>query len=262
MNCGETMDETYVMLLPDSPEEFPAGLALRREEAMRQWIHVRAETDFVEAMQCVRADDPAWRAFANAHRDTLARHVRVAEDEMLGELPLAFTFDRRTLPPTGDALIDALAVVDEEMFLRAVEHSDPLAWQCTHRGAQHEWFYWNAVPSLAPEAVPGTGTPRPRTPTGPPSRPQLPADHAPVHRKLTVVVDTLAWPPIRRVTAPTPVLTGTPRPIIADTPTARGGRRGRGHGRRPRSRSPRRPSSRSDKRRRVDPETSAAAAPK
>lgn len=237
------MDATYVML----PAAEGAPPALRREAAMQQWIHLRADADYRAA---VEAWDPAWdidvaRWAANGGGGAVAHRVRVAADESLGDAPLSFTFDRRSLPPTGDALIDALAAVDETDVLRSVEPSDPLAWRCAQRAAQHEWFYWNAGTAEEEEA------PQPRSPPSPPPRPVLPEEHPPVYRRLTVEFDALAWPPRRRVTAPTPVLTGVPRPpvvvVVAAEDEPRRSKRRRGYSPERTSRSSRRRRSTSGK---------------
>lgn len=146
------MDNDYVMFLnPEAGIGRGTGAAYRRAEAMRQWIRLHADVNYLSALEHVRDAErrqcPTWRAFDDAHKG-VAQYVRVAEGEILTDAPLSSNFDRRAVVvPEGPAadVIAALVRLDVDGLMRQIQPFDPLSWHCYHRRHQHEWFCRHAA---------------------------------------------------------------------------------------------------------------------
>ncbi len=227
---------------------------------MRQWIRARADEEYLEAMDCVRAEEAvgsvAWRTFQSVNGGHAVLGVHTAEGDSLttDHYPLSFHVDRRTVvAPVGDSLIDALTKIEPSEIVRQLQPYDPLSWFCVPSVDWHEWFCWMAAdPRL--RSIPRVRViqPPPSTPQhqSPPIRPVTAdadadvedddedSDDGAEHRRrryphpppphpssIVVTVDTLAWPTARRVTAPPQ----PPPPPPSHPPPRSVVRRKRGH---------------------------------
>ncbi len=184
---------------------------------MKQWICTRAEEEYLEALECVQAEERigsvAWHAFEHINRDRAVLYLHVTEDEPLVDHPLAFNIDRRSVvAPEGDPLINALTKVNVEDMLRQLQPYDPLSWHCTQNVGWHEWFCWMAAdPRLQ-------STPRSMALRPPPVRPVIPVEHEVIrHPSLSINVDVLAWPVTRRVSLRSSLI-----PVLSPTVRKRG----------------------------------------
>jgi hypothetical protein len=223
------MDAEYVMFLPADGSLSNATTERRRKEAMKQWIRARADEEYLEAMECVRAEEAvgsvAWRTFQsiNSGRAVLCVHTAEGESLTTDHYPLSFHFDRRTVvAPAGDSLIDALTKIESDEIIRWLQPYDPLSWFCVPSVGWHEWFYWMAADPRV-RSIPRVRVFQPpslkRPVTSEPA-----AEHDVVRRNahsssLTINIDTLAWPTARSVTTPTSSSSVPPPPIPLPLPS-------------------------------------------
>ena len=202
-----TMDRDYLAAFADA-----AGAATeRRARAMQQWITVRTDSEFANAVTRIRsADDGPWHRFWDRHRLAVVAQLRVTEGEPLTPTPLALVVDRAALAEAaeavGDRLVAALATLNVDDVMMDMQHHDPLSRHCNR-----PLNFWPTAPD---GGAPRAPRPRIRATSPPAKRPQYPADVDPGHSvrrpsagSILVTFDTLIWPPSRRVALPPPVKT-------------------------------------------------------
>jgi hypothetical protein len=140
------------------------------------------------------------------NQDALPSAIRVRMGESLVAAPLTVGVDRAGLEAAaaldGDVLLAVLARLDVDHVFESLQTHDPLSWHCGTSRATHRQVFWQRRQQLLAQDLP-----RPRRQPSPPSprRPTDDDDHTASTERvvkrcpLIVTVDTLGWPPTRRV---------------------------------------------------------------
>jgi hypothetical protein len=144
------------------------------------------------------------------------RFIRVSEGDPITTMPLCLCLDQSKMINEqiyssvecvrGNAhnrLVNAILGINLDQTLQELSIHDPLSWHCTSRSAQQTWLLHQKR-----ETDNETNLPHPERPQSPRTkRPEYQGDDSEsgVHvvqrakREFHITINTLSWPPIRRI---------------------------------------------------------------